>query len=196
MSEGSAVFVLESLQHALARGARIYAEVLGYAASADAFHVAQPDPEGQGAARTMRWALQNAGIEPTEIDVINSHGPGTPLGDLSETKAIKTIFGEHAYRLAVHSTKSMIGHAFGGAGAIEAMVGVKTIYEGIIHPTINYEVPDPECDLDYVPNQARPAAVAKVMSNSFGFGGHNAAIILGGHTPGQADAPTKDEARP
>jgi beta-ketoacyl-acyl-carrier-protein synthase II len=178
MSEGCAVFVLESLDHALARGARIYAEVLGYAASADAFHVAQPDPEGLGAARTMRWALQNAGIQPVEVDLINSHGPGTPLGDSSETKAIKSVFAEHAYRLAVHSTKSMIGHAFGAAGAIEALASVKAICEGVIHPTINYEVPDPECDLDYVPNHARRASVRTVLSNSFGLGGQNACLVL------------------
>ena len=147
-----------------ARGA-LYVEVLGYAACTDAFHVAQPDPEGLGAARTIRWAIENAGISPEEIDCINSHGPGTPLGDIAETKAIKHVLGDHAYRTPVHSTKSMIGHAFGGAGAIEAMVGVKTIFEGIIHPTINLEVPDPECDLDYVPNQARRADVRTVLSN-------------------------------
>jgi len=178
MSEGSAVFVLESLEHALARDARIYAEVIGYAACTDAFHVAQPDPEGLGAARTIRWAIENAGIAPQEIDCINSHGPGTPLGDIAETKAIKRVLGDHAYQVAVHSTKSMIGHAFGGAGAIEAMVGVKTIYEGIIHPTINHEIPDPECDLDYVPKQARQADVRTVLSDSFGLGGQNACLVL------------------
>ena len=178
MSEGSAVFVLERLEHALARDARIYAEVIGYAACTDAFHVAQPDPEGLGAARTIRWAIENAGIAPQEIDCINSHGPGTPLGDIAETKAIKRVLGDHAYQVAVHSTKSMIGHAFGGAGAIEAMVGVKTIYEGIIHPTINHEIPDPECDLDYVPKQARQADVRTVLSDSFGLGGQNACLVL------------------
>jgi 3-oxoacyl-[acyl-carrier-protein] synthase II len=178
MSEGSAVFVLESLEHALARGARIYVEVIGYAACTDAFHVAQPDPEGLGAARTIRWAIQNAGIAPQEIDCINSHGPGTPLGDTAETKAIKSVLGDHAYRTPVHSTKSMIGHAFGGAGAIEAMVCVKTICEGIIHPTVNLEEPDPECDLDYVPKVARRADVRTVLSNSFGLGGQNACLIL------------------
>lgn len=178
MSEGAAVLVLESLDHALARGARIYAEVLGYASSADAFHVAQPDPEGLGAARTIRWALHGAGVGPDDIDVINSHGPGTPLGDAAETRAIKAVFGEHAYRVAVHSTKSMIGHAFGAAGAIEGLTAVKTVSEGIIHPTINYEVPDPECDLDYVPNQARRANVGMVLSNSFGLGGQNACLVV------------------
>jgi len=178
MSEGSAVFVLESLEHALARGARIYVEVIGYAACTDAFHVAQPDPEGHGAARTIRWAIENAGIAPQEIDCINSHGPGTPLGDIAETKAIKAVLGDHAYRTPVHSTKSMIGHAFGGAGAIESMVCVKTICEGIIHPTINLEVPDPECDLDYVPNQARRADVRTVLTDSFGLGGQNACVIF------------------
>jgi 3-oxoacyl-[acyl-carrier-protein] synthase II len=183
MSEGAAVLVLESLEHALARGARIYAEVIGYAACADAFHVAQPDPEAVGAARTMRWALESARIAPEEVDCINCHGPGTPLGDASETRAIKTVFGDHAYRLAIHSTKSMIGHAFGAAGAIEAVACVKTITEGIIHPTINYEVPDPECDLDCVPNQARRADVRTVLSNSFGLGGQNACLVLRRYEP-------------
>ncbi|MBN1137222.1 MAG: beta-ketoacyl-ACP synthase II [Anaerolineae bacterium] len=178
ISEGSAVLVLESLEHALARGAHIYVEVIGYAACTDAFHVAQPDPEGIGAARTIHWALENAGIAPEEIDCINSHGPGTPLGDIAETKAIKRVLGDHAYRVPVQSTKSMIGHAFGGAGAIEGMVCVKTICEGIIHPTINFETPDPECDLDYVPNQARRVDVRTVLSNSFGLGGQNACLVF------------------
>jgi 3-oxoacyl-[acyl-carrier-protein] synthase II len=178
-SEGSAVMVLERLDHALDRGARIYAEVLGYAANTDAFHVAIPDPEGAGAIRCMRWALENAGVAPTEIDYINAHGPGTEVGDPAETKAIKVLFGEHAYQVPISSTKSMVGHALGGAGAIEAMACVKTIETGIIHPTINYEVPDPACDLDYVPNVARKAGVRTTLSNSFGLGGQNACLVLG-----------------
>ncbi len=178
MSEGSGVIVLEELEHALARGARIYAEVCGYSATTDAYHIAQPDPEGHGAARTMRWALDSAGMEPGDVDVINTHGPATELGDAAETKAIKKVYGEHAYRLAVHSTKSMIGHAFGAAGALEGIAAIKTVCEGIIHPTINYEVPDAECDLDYVPNQARRAPVRAVMSNSFGLGGQNACLVI------------------
>ncbi|MDD3825070.1 MAG: beta-ketoacyl-ACP synthase II [Anaerolineae bacterium] len=177
-SEGSAVMVLERLDHALERGARIYAEVLGYAANTDAYHVAIPDPEGAGAVRCMRWALEDAGVEPAEIDYINAHGPGTEVGDPAETRAIKTLFGEHAYRVPISSTKSMVGHALGGAGAIEGMACVKTIETGIIHPTINYEVPDPECDLDYVPNVARKAGVRTTLSNSFGLGGQNACLVL------------------
>jgi len=177
-SEGSAVMVLERLDHALERGARIYAEVLGYAANTDAYHVAIPDPEGAGAVRCMRWALEDAGVEPAEIDYINAHGPGTEVGDPAETKAIKTLFGEQAYQVPISSTKSMVGHVLGGAGAIEAMACVKTIETGIIHPTINYEVPDPECDLDYVPNVARKAGVRTTLSNSFGLGGQNACLVL------------------
>jgi len=177
-AEGSAVMVLERLDHALDRGARIYAEVLGYAANTDAYHVAIPDPEGAGAVRCMRWALENAGVAPTEIDYINAHGPGTEVGDATETRAIKTLFGEHAYQVPVSSTKSMAGHASGGTGAIEAMACVKTIETGIIHPTINYEVPDPDCDLDYVPNVARKAGVRTTLSNSFGLGGQNACLVL------------------
>jgi 3-oxoacyl-[acyl-carrier-protein] synthase II len=177
-AEGTAVMVLERLDKALDRGARIYAEVLGYAANTDAFHVAAPDPEGTGAIRVMRWALEHAGASSTEIDYINAHGPGTEVGDPVETKAIKVLFGERAYRVPISSTKSMVGHALGGAGAIEAMACVKTITDGVIHPTINYEVPDPECDLDYVPNQARQADVRITLSNSFGLGGQNACLVL------------------
>jgi 3-oxoacyl-[acyl-carrier-protein] synthase II len=178
-AEGCTVFVLERLDKALERGARIHAEVLGYAANTDAFHVAAPDPEGAGAVRAMRWAIENAGVFPSDIGYINAHGPGTEVGDAVETKAIKTLFGEHAYRVPVSSTKSMVGHALGGAGAIEAMACVKTINEGVIHPTINLEVPDPECDLDYVPNGARRANVSMALSNSFGLGGQNACLVLG-----------------
>jgi 3-oxoacyl-[acyl-carrier-protein] synthase II len=177
-AEGAAVMVLERLDKALDRGARIHAEVLGYAANTDAFHVAAPDPEGVGAFRVMRGALENAGVSPTGIDYINAHGPGTEVGDPVETKAIKMLFGQRAYRVPISSTKSMVGHALGGAGAIEAMACVKSIADGVIHPTINYEVPDPECDLDYVPNQARQADVRTVLSNSFGLGGQNACLVL------------------
>lgn len=177
-SEGGAVLVLERLDKALERGAHIHAEVLGYSASADAFHVAASNPEGEGAARAMRWALENAQVSPDEIDYINAHGPGTPVGDPAETAAIKKVFGERAFRLPVSSTKSMIGHPLGGAGAIEAIACVKTIQEGVIHPTINYEVPDPACDLDYVPNHARRAPVRTTLSNSFGLGGQNACLVL------------------
>ena len=178
-SEGSAVMVLERLDRAIDRGARIHAEVIGFAANTDAYHVAIPDPEGMGAIRCMRWAIENAGISPNEVHYINAHGPGTEVGDPIETRAIKAIFGERAYQIPVSSTKSMIGHALGGAGAIEAMACARTITEGIIHPTINYEVPDPDCDLDYVPNVAREADVAVTLSNSFGLGGQNACLLLG-----------------
>jgi beta-ketoacyl-acyl-carrier-protein synthase II len=177
-AEGATVMVLERLDKALDRGAHIYAEVLGYAANTDAFHIAAPDPEGAGAIRVMTWALENAGALPTEIDYINAHGPGTEVGDPVETQAIKSLLGEYAYQVPISSTKSMVGHALGGAGAIEALACVKTITEGVIHPTINYEVPDPECDLDYVPNVARKANVRTTLSNSFGLGGQNACLVL------------------
>ncbi len=177
-AEGTAIMVLERLDKALDRGARIYAEILGYAANSDAYHAAIPDPEGAGAYRVMKWALENAGVGTGEIDYINAHGPGTEVGDPVETKAIKRLFGDYAYQIPVTSTKPMIGHALGGTGAIEAMACVKTINEGIIHPTINYEVPDPECDLDYVPNVARKANVYTALSNSFGLGGQNACLVI------------------
>ena len=177
-AEGSAVVVLERLDKALDRGATIYAEVLGYAANSDAYHAAIPDPEGLGAYRVMKWAQENAGIAPTEVDYINAHGPGTVVGDPVETKAIKRLLGEYAYQVPISSTKSMVGHPLGGAGAIETMACVKTIQTGIVHPTINLEVPDPECDLDYVPNVAREADVRTTMCNSFGLGGQNACMIL------------------
>jgi beta-ketoacyl-acyl-carrier-protein synthase II len=177
-AEGVAVMVLERLDKALDRGARIHAEVLGYSANSDAFHIAAPDPTGAGAIRVMRWALQDAGISPSEVDYINAHGPGTVVGDPTETKAIKAVFGEQAYRIPISSTKSMVGHPLGGAGAIEAMACVQTIREGVIHPTINLEVPDPQCDLDYVPNFARKADVRTTHSNSFGLGGQNACLVL------------------
>jgi len=177
-AEGGAVLVLERLDKALERGARIHAEVLGYAANADAYHVAASDPEGTGAARAMRLALASAQVLPGEIDYVNAHGPGTPVGDPAETTAIKKVFGERAFWLPVSSTKSMTGHALGGAGAIEAVACIKTIQDGVIHPTINYEVPDPACDLDYVPNLARRASVRTTLSNSFGLGGQNACLVL------------------
>ncbi len=177
-AEGAGVLVLERLDKALDRGAHIYAEVLGYAANTDAYHAAIPDPEGAGAFRVMKWALESGGVPPDEVDYINAHGPGTEVGDPIETKAIKDLFGERAYRIPISSTKSMVGHALGAAGAIEAQACVKTITDGMIHPTINYEVPDPECDLDYVPNVARRADVRTTLSNSFGLGGQNACLVL------------------
>ena len=178
-SEGCAIFVLEALDHAQMRGARIRAEVLGHASSSDALHVAQPDPEGGGAIRAMRWALEDAGLTPADVDYINAHGSSTPISDPIETLAIKRVFGERAYRIPINSTKSMIGHAMGGAGAIETAVCVLTIEQGMIHPTINLETPDPECDLDYVPEGARKADVRVALNNSFGLGGQNACLVLG-----------------
>jgi beta-ketoacyl-acyl-carrier-protein synthase II len=177
-SEGAAVLVLERLEHALERGAQIYAEVAGHASSADAYHVAALDPEGAGPMRAMRWALKDAGLTPDEIDYINAHGTSTPLNDPTETRAIKAVFGEHAYRLAVSSTKSMLGHAMGASGALEAIACLLAIRHCLIPPTINYEFPDPECDLDYVPNQARNRPIRAALSNSFGLGGQNACLIL------------------
>ena len=152
---------------------------MGSAHSSDTYHIAAPDPEGRGAVRAMSWALQDAGLLPEDIDYINAHGPSTPLGDAIETRAIKTLFGEGAYQIPISSTKSMVGHTFAGAGAIEARACVKSIETGRIHPTINYQTPDPECDLDYVPNQARDKAVNFALSNSFGIGGQNSSLVLG-----------------
>ena len=178
LSEGAGAIVVESLEHALNRGARIYAEIRGQSSTSDAFHIAQPDPDAEGAIRTMRWALDDAGIPPSEIDYINAHGTSTPLNDSTETKAIKAVFGEHAYKLAVSSTKSMIGHAMGASGTLEAIACVMSVVNDLIHPTINYSTPDPECDLDYVPNQARKRRVGYALSNSFGLGGQNACLII------------------
>ena len=177
-AEGGAVMVLERLDKALDRGARIYAEVLGFAANSDAYHIAAPDPEGAGATRAMRWALEDAGVSPTEIGYINAHGPGTVVGDPTETKAIKAVFGERARQIPISSTKSMIGHLLGAAGGAELVATILTMQHGVIAPTVNYETPDPECDLDYVPNEAREAGVSCAMSNSFGFGGHNASLVV------------------
>jgi 3-oxoacyl-[acyl-carrier-protein] synthase II len=177
-SEGSGVLVLERLEHALARGAHIYAEVIGHASSADGFHMAAPDPEAAGACRAMRWALEDAGIKPEDVDYINAHGTSTPLNDQTETRAIKKVFGDHAYKVAISSVKSMIGHAMGASGALEAITCALVISESIIPPTINYDMPDPELDLDYVPNTARKAQVLVALSNSFGLGGQNACLVL------------------
>ena len=177
-AEGSAILVLESLEHALARGANVLVEVLGQGVSSDAYHAVQPDEDGSGAARAIRWALANAGISPGELDYINAHGTSTPKNDLAETLAIKTVFGERAYKVPISATKSMIGHTLGGAGALEAVASICTILHNEIHPTINYEYPDPECDLDYVPNVSRRQRVDTVLSNSFGFGGQNACLVF------------------
>ena len=179
MGEGAGVLVLEELEAARARGATIYAEVLGYGASNDAHHMAQPDPDAIGVTEMMRAALRRAGIEPERVGYINAHGTSTPLGDAAETKAIKDVFGEHAYDLAVSSTKSMMGHCFGAAGAIEAMMCVLAIHHGVLPPTINYREPDPVCDLDYVPNEAREAHVDVALSNAMGLGGHNGCVLVG-----------------
>lgn len=178
IGEGSAILALESLEHAQARGARILAEVSGYGSSNDAFHISAPAENGAGAAACMRSALDNASLDLKSIDYINAHGTSTLLNDKSETAAIKTVFGEQAYNIPVSSTKSMTGHLLGASGALEALICVQALQTGILPPTINYEFPDPECDLDYVPNAPRQAEVRHVMSNSFGFGGHNATIIL------------------
>src|SRR5437870_9908851 len=179
MGEGAGVLVLEELETAQARGARIYAEVLGYGGSNDAHHMAQPEPEATGVAKMMRTALDRAGVEPERVGYINAHGTSTPLGDAAETKAIKDVFGAHAYELPVSSTKSVMGHCFGAAGAIEAMMCVLALKENMLPPTINYVHPDPECDLDYVPNEAREAQVDVALSNAMGLGGHNGCVLFG-----------------
>ena len=177
-AEGAGILIVESLEHALRRGAPILAEVLGYGASSDANHQFQPDDDGAGAARAIRWALADAGVPPDEIDYINAHGTSTPLNDASETLAVKRAFGDTGYKIPISATKSMIGHALGGAGGLEAIACIKTILTGTVHPTINYTTPDPTCDLDYVPNTARQADVRTVLSNSFGFGGQNACLVF------------------
>lgn len=183
MGEGAGILVIEEMTHALERGAPVYAEIAGYGLSGDAYHVSAPDPAGEGAISCMSMALKYAGAKPEDIDCINAHGTSTKLNDASENKAIKAVFGEHAYKLVVGSTKSMTGHLLGGAGGVEAIYSVLTIRNGTIPPTINYETPDPECDLDYVPNVARKAKVRTVMSNSFGFGGTNATLLFKAFDP-------------
>jgi len=177
-AEGAAILVLESLEHAKARGATILAELAGCASSADAYHIVAPCENGEGALRAMRWALEDAGITTDDVDYINAHGTSTVLNDLAETRAIKGLFGERAYKIPISSTKSMIGHALGGAGALESVACVKTLQTGVIHPTINQEHPDPECDLDYVPGKCRKADVRIILKNSFGFGGQNACLVF------------------
>jgi 3-oxoacyl-[acyl-carrier-protein] synthase II len=177
-SEGAGVLILEELQFAKARNAKIYAEVIGIGMSTDAFHITAPDPEGRGPKLCMRNAIRNAGIQPEDVDYINAHGTSTPLNDVTETKAVKEVFGKHAFKLPMSSTKSMTGHLLGAAGAIEAIYCIKAIEDQILPPTINYETPDPECDLDYVPNKPRRAKVNVCLSNSFGFGGTNASVII------------------
>ena len=178
MGEGAGVLVLETLAHARARGARIYCELLGYGATCDAFHITQPDPDGRGLSLAMTRALGSAQLPPEAIDYINAHGTSTPYNDKFETRAIKKVFGEHARRLMVSSTKSMTGHLLGAAGGIESVISAKTIQTGVVPPTINYEEPDPDCDLDYVPNVKREAPVRTVLSNNLGFGGQNAALVF------------------
>ncbi|MES1247847.1 MAG: beta-ketoacyl-ACP synthase II [Actinomycetota bacterium] len=179
MGEGACVLVLEELEAAKARGATVYAEILGYGASNDAHHMAQPDPESTGVKEMIRAALTRANIEPERVGYINAHGTSTPQGDLAETRAIKEVFGDHAYSLAVSSTKSVTGHCFGAAGAVEAMMCVLAVHEGVLPPTMNYETPDPECDLDYVPNEARRVQVDVALSNAMGLGGHNGCVLVG-----------------
>jgi beta-ketoacyl-acyl-carrier-protein synthase II len=179
MGEGAGAVLLEPLESAERRGARIYAEVLGYGASNDAHHMAQPEPEATGVAAMMTAALDRAGVDRERVGYINAHGTSTPQGDAAETRAIKQVFGDHAYRLAVSSTKSMMGHTFGAAGAIEAILSALALHDGVLPPTINYREPDPECDLDYVPNEARQAQVDVALSNAMGLGGHNGCVLLG-----------------
>jgi beta-ketoacyl-acyl-carrier-protein synthase II len=179
IGEGACVLVLEDAERARARGARVYAEVLAYGASNDAHHMAQPEPEAIGVAQMMSSALERAGVVPERVGYLNAHGTSTPLGDLAETRAIRRVFGDHAYRLAVSSTKSVTGHCFGAAGAVEAMMCALAIHHGVLPPTINYRTPDPECDLDYVPNEARRAEVDVALSNAMGLGGHNGCVVLG-----------------
>jgi len=182
MSEGAVILILESLEHARKRDARILAEILGYGATSDSFHVTQPLESGEGAARAMQAALRKSGLQPTDIDYINAHGTSTQLNDAMETKAIKAVFGDYAYKVPISSTKSMLGHMIGCAGAVEPAICILTILNGVIPPTINYEYPDPACDLDYVPNTARKAEVNIALTSSFGFGGHNSVLVLRRYT--------------
>ena len=179
LSEGSGILVLEEYEHARKRDARVYAELLGAGATADAYHITAPHPEGQGAIRSMQQALKDAHVNPADIQYVNAHGTSTPLGDVAETKALKKVFGDHARRLMISSTKSMIGHLLGASGGVEAVATALTIRTGVMHPTINLQTPDPACDLDYIPNSAREGRVRRAISNSFGFGGHNTCLVLG-----------------
>ena len=178
MGEGAGVVILEEYEHARKRGARIYAELAGYGMSGDACHITAPDENGAGAAMSMNLALRDAGVKPDQVDYINAHGTSTPLGDIAETKAVKVSFGDHAYKLAISSTKSELGHLLGASGGVEAVITAMTIARNLIPPTINLDNPDPECDLDYVPHKARDRRVSIAMSNSFGFGGHNATLVM------------------
>jgi 3-oxoacyl-[acyl-carrier-protein] synthase II len=182
MGEGAAILILEELEFARKRGAKIYAELCGYGASGDAHHITAPAPGGEGAVRCMRAALSDARMNPAKVDIINAHGTSTPYNDMFETMAIKTVFGDHAYQMMVNSTKSMTGHLLGAAGAIEGVFSVLSIHDGVVPPTINYSTPDPECDLDYVPNEAREKKVRYALSNSFGFGGTNSCLLFGAFT--------------
>ena len=179
LGEGAGILIFEELEHAKARGAKIYAEVLGYGTTSDAGHITAPDPEGNGAAAAMSAAIADAGVDVSQIDYINAHGTSTPLGDKAETRAIKQVFGEHAKSTVISSTKGALGHSLGASGGIEAAILSKTIETSTIAPTINYDTPDPECDLDYCPNEKRSLEVNVAMSNSFGFGGHNACVVFG-----------------
>ncbi len=194
MGEGAGIVILERLDQARARGAQVYAELVGYGATADAFHITAPAEDGAGAAECMRLAVENADLPLTAVDYINAHGTSTPLNDASETRAIKAIFGEHAYKLALSSNKSMIGHLMGAAGGVEAIFTLLTIRDQILPPTINYQTPDPACDLDYVPNVARKAKVDVAMSNSFGFGGHNGTVVFAKVDPSTALRSAQDAA--
>jgi 3-oxoacyl-[acyl-carrier-protein] synthase II len=178
LSEGSGILILEDLDFARARAARIYAEIIGFGVSGDAYHMAAPAPDGEGAARCMQMALRDAGIKPPDVQYINAHGTSTDLNDKYETQAIKTVFGDHAYKMAISSTKSMTGHLLGAAGGVEAAYTTLTLYNQLMPPTMNYEFPDPDCDLDYVPNLARKAKIEVALSNSFGFGGTNGTLVF------------------
>ena len=178
MGEGAGIVVLEELEHAKTRGAKIYAEVAGYGLSADAYHITEPEPSGKGARRAMSMAMSDAGISPRDVDYVNAHGTSTKFNDRAETKAIKEVFQDHARRLAVSSTKSTTGHLLGAAGAVETIACAFSLQRGILPPTVNYQTPDPECDLDYIPNRPREKKIAVALNNAFGFGGHNGCLIL------------------
>jgi len=183
MGEGAGIVILEALEHALSRGASIHAELIGYGATDDAYHITAPSPDGQSAARAMSNALADGGVKPEEVDYINAHGTSTPLNDKIETLAIKKVFGDYAYKIPISSNKSMIGHLLGAAGVVELIATILSMEKETVPPTINYEFPDPECDLDYVPNRARPKKIKVALSNSLGFGGHNATLVVRKYIP-------------